>query len=78
MMAKYTTCLIKQSYDHTQMKIYYDVFWGGQKIYTSYDKLYTITDVILNHLDEQGWDFKQAVGEKNFEELMLIFAKKSL
>ena len=76
-MAQYTTCLIKQEYDRTKMKIYYDAFWCGQKIYTSYDELYIITETILNHLDEQGWELKQTVSEKNFEKLILIFTKKS-
>ena len=76
-MAQYTTCLIKQSYDNAQMKIYYDAFWCGQKIYTSYDELYIITETILNHLDEQGWELKQTVSEKNFDKLILIFTKKS-
>ena len=76
-MAQYTTCLIKQEYDRTKMKIYYEAFWYGQKIYTLYDELYTITETILNHLDEQGWELKQTVSEKNFEKLILIFTKKS-
>ena len=76
-MAQYTTCYIKQEYDSAQRKLYHDVFWYGQKIYTSYDPLYTITETILNHLDEQGWELKQTVSEKNFEQLLLIFSKKS-
>ncbi len=73
-MAQYTTCLIKAGYD-AQSKHYYDVFWYGQKIYTSYDELYVITETILNHLSEQGWELKQTISEKNFEELILIFTK---
>ena len=56
-------------------KLGYDVYWQQQKIYSSNDELYIISEVIINYMVDQGWKFVQMVPEKNFAHMLLIFSK---
>lgn len=70
-MKEYTTVFIKRNLNGDCCK----VFHKGQIIYETAEENYLVVETILNHMEQQRWNFVQMVGNQHLYEIILTFVR---
>lgn len=70
-MKEFVTLRIKRSYDGKRCEVYQK----GSVIYSTTDETYLVIETVLNHMEQQRWNFVQMVGDQHLYDLILTFVR---
>lgn len=52
-----------------------EVYQKGSVIYSTTDETYLVIETVLNHMEQQRWNFVQMVGDQHLYDLILTFVR---